>query len=359
VTSDVAAVQLATDRIRDLPGYRAGAASPEAPAGKLSSNEAPLGPAPAVRAAIAAAAGSASRYPEDAEIARQLARHLGVAPGQLLLSNGSDELCYLLAWVFLGSDRVAVAGDPCYQIDATVTLLSGATLRRIPLRAGAHDLAGMAEAAQDAALVWLPSPHNPTGVAVTPAGLESFLERVPARCIVVLDEAYRAFTDPSLRPDVPGLLVRHPNLVVQRTLSKDWALAGLRIGYAIAQPGIISALARVRAPFSVSSLAVAAVRAGLTEQAWRDLTVTRVIEERQRLEAELTAAGIEHFPSQANFVTVRIEPARLASALNGTGVVVRPGSDLGMPGWTRISIGWAPQMAIVRAAIRDLARQPA
>ena len=352
-TADAVA-HLAAHRVRDLPAYQPGRRSPGPQAGKLSSNESPLGPGPAVRSALAAAVASVNRYPEDSGVAGRLAADAGVQADQLILTNGSDELCYLLAWIFLGPGRVAVAGDPCYQIDATVSVLAGAALRRVPLRGGAHDLEAMAEAAQDAALVWLPSPHNPTGAAVGPAELDMFLGRVPPGCVVVLDEAYRAFADPSGWPDVPRLLGEHPNLLVQRTLSKDWGLAGLRIGYALAAPPVIAALSRVRPPFSVSSVAMAAAEAGLREESWRQMSVARVREERALLERELAGLGIEYFPSQANFVTARLDYARLTTALEASGIVVRSGEDLGLPGWVRMSIGWAPQMAMLRRVLRTL-----
>jgi histidinol-phosphate aminotransferase len=356
--------EIADARLRGIPGYRPGRPSPGPAAGKLSSNESPLGAAPPVRAALAAAAasGAVSRYPDEQRARRLLAAHAGVEPSRILLTNGSDEFCYLLASVFLGPGRVAVLGDPPYQIDATASLLAGATLRRVPLHRagpgrGAHDLAAMAAAAAGAAVVWLPSPHNPTGAAADPAGLAAFLAEVPADCLVVLDEAYRAFADPGRRPDVPGLLARHPNLVVQRTLSKDWALAGLRAGYALADPELITSLARARPPFSVNALALAAIEAGVGAQAWRDMVVARVREQRSILQAELARLGVEHFPSQANFVTARLDPDAVAGALAGAGLVVRSGADLGLPGWVRISIGWAPQMAVLRRALRTLAGQ--
>ncbi|HUZ34866.1 MAG TPA: histidinol-phosphate transaminase [Streptosporangiaceae bacterium] len=341
-------------RVAHIPAYQPGRASPGPAAGKLSSNEAPLGPAPSVRQAIAAAGGQASRYPEQADSHELIAEHLGVPTSQLLLTNGSDELCYLIASVFLGPGSIAVLGEPCYQIDAAVSLLAGAALRRVPLAAGAHDLAEMAKAARDAAVVWLPSPHNPTGVTVDASELQGFLEEVPPDCLVVLDEAYRAYADPALRPDSLALLRRYPNLLIQRTLSKDWALAGLRVGYAIAAERLVSALARTRAPFSVNSVALAAVRAALREAAWHDMSVARVREERSRLEAELARLGIEHFPSQANFVTARIEHAAIAPALRAAGLTVRDGDDLGIPGGVRISVGWAPQMAVLRGVLRQL-----
>jgi histidinol-phosphate aminotransferase len=362
--------EIADARLRGLPGYRPGRPSTGPATGKLSSNESPLGAAPAARAALAAAAASStvSHYPDEQQARTLLAGHAGVERSRIMLTNGSDEFCYLLANVFLGAGpaggdwpgRVAVLGDPPYQIDATASLLAGATLRRVPLhragpRRGAHDLAAMAAAAADAALVWLPSPHNPTGAAVGPAELAAFLAEVPDDCLVVLDEAYRAFEDPDLRPDVGELLSRYPNLVVQRTLSKDWGLAGLRAGYALGDPELIASLARARPPFSVNALALAAIVGSAGSRAWRSMVVARVREQRSVLEAELARLGVEHFPSQANFVTARLDPGAVDRALDGSGLVVRPGDDLGLPGWVRISIGWAPQMAVLRRALRDLA----
>jgi histidinol-phosphate aminotransferase len=376
--------KIAEERLLGVPGYSPGRPSPGPPAGKLSSNEAPLGPPPVVRAALAAATGQVARYPDEARALAVLAAEAGVEPSRVLLTNGSDELCYLIATVFLGPGRVAVAGDPCYQIDATATLLSGATLRRVALHEGRHDIAAMADAAQDATVVWLPSPHNPTGVAARPGDLETLLRHIPEDCLVVLDEAYRAFLEPAWRPDTGRLLARHANLLVQRTLSKDWALAGLRAGYGLGAPEVITALARVRAPFSVNAMALAAIEAAAEPSAgtstaaepsartstaaepsartstaaaagaWRTMAVARVREERVKLEAELARLGVEYFPSQANFVTARLDPGLVGPALTGCGLTVRPGADLGLPGWVRISVGWAPQMAQLRGVLRKI-----
>jgi histidinol-phosphate aminotransferase len=350
--------KIAEERLLDIPGYSPGQPSPGPVAGKLSSNEAALGPPPAVRAALAAGAGRAGRYPDETRARATVAAEAGVDPYQVLLTNGSDELCYLIATVFLGPGRVAVVGDPCYQIDATASLLAGATLRRVPLRNGRHDIGEVAGAAAGAAVVWLPSPHNPTGTAARPGDLAALLSQVPEDCLVVLDEAYRAFLHPAWRPDVAALLTSHPNLLVQRSLSKDWALAGLRAGYGLGPAELIAALARVRPPFSVNAMALAAIEAAAGAPAWRAMAVARIREERARLEAELTRLGVEYFPSQANFVTARLDPDVVAPALARCGLVVRSGDDLGLPGWVRISVGWAPQMAQLRRALRTLVRAP-
>ncbi len=346
-------------RVRGVPAYRPGRPSPGPTAGKLSSNEAPLGPAPEVLAALASPWLSVNRYPEQAAAVEAMAAGAGTTPEHVVLTNGSDELCYLVANLLLGPGRVAVLGDPCYQIDATASLLSGAELRRVPLREdGCHDLRAMARACAGASVVWLPSPHNPTGAACRPDEIDELLEAVPDDCLVVLDEAYRAFADPDMQPDVGRLLARHPNLLVQRTLSKDWALAGLRVGYGIAAPELIEVLARSRPPFSVNAVALAAFQAAAGNEAWRSMSVGRVRHERRLLQSALASGGVAYYPSQANFVTARLEASFLGPALAATGTVVRAGEDLGLPGWVRISIGWAPQMAVLRGVLASGPRQP-
>jgi len=343
---------LAARRVVGLPTYRPGKPSTGSAAGKLSSNESPLGAGPSVSDALRAAAGHPHRYPDDSATRHRLAAELGVTQSQLLLTNGSDELCYLIAQMFLAPGKRAVLGDPCYAIDNTVSLLSGADVVRVPLVRGAHDLRAMAAAAIDASALWLPSPHNPTGVAVSHGELVLFLREVPADCLVVLDQAYHAFSSPGTSPDVAALLAQFPNLLVQRTMSKDWALAGLRVGYAIAAPEIIGPLSAIRPPFSVNSFALAGLSAAVGQPAWQAMSVARVREGRALLQAELDSLGVEYYPSEANFVLVHIDHSELAPYLLEAGLSVRSGADLGMPGWIRITIGWAPTMATLIDALR-------
>jgi histidinol-phosphate aminotransferase len=344
---------IVAERLAGIAAYRQGRPSGGPASGKLSSNESPFAPSPAMRRAITGVSRSLHYYPEQARAHEMLAQSLNISPEQILLTNGSDELCQLVASLLLAPGTVAVVGDPCYSIDASASLMAGAELRRIPLVDGGHDLPAMARGAQGASVVWLPTPHNPTGVAVDPDELESFLAHVPSDCLVVLDEAYRAFADPARLPDSIGLLARHDNLLVQRTFSKDAGLAGLRIGYAIAAPVIAEALSRTRAPFSVSSVALAALETALTDPAWREMTVTRVRAERTRLQAHLDLLGVEYYPSSANFVTAHLDHAGLADDLRRAGLSVRPGEDLGISGWVRMSIGWAPAMARLRTVLSE------
>jgi histidinol-phosphate aminotransferase len=342
--------EIARMRVDGLPTYRAGKPSSSAAANKLSSNEAALGPGPAVVDAITAAASNPHRYPDESTVRELVAALHGISTDRILLTNGSDELCYLVADIFLGPGRIAVVGDPCYAIDATATKVSGATVVRVPLVDGYHDLDSMAQAAQNAQVVWLPSPHNPTGTMVDEEALERFLADVPGTCLVVLDQAYIGYAEG--QPDVIALLDRYPNLLVQRTMSKDRALAGLRIGYTLAHPQVIQALATLRPPFSVNAMALAATAGSMTHPAWNEMSVDRIREGRTLLETELTELGIEYIPSQANFVLAKIDHGALAPFLEADHITVRAGEDLGAPGWVRITIGWAPTMATLRQALR-------
>jgi histidinol-phosphate aminotransferase len=350
---DVARRRLAALRV-----YQPGSSASTA-AGKLSSNEAPLGPAPAVRAAIAASGASANRYPSDRSLAAALAESEGVSAEQVVLTNGSDELCYLIAALFIESGARVVLSDPSYQIDELVTRLAQGAPAFVPLREdGGHDVDGLAAAASDgAAVIWIPTPHNPTGVPLDPGELELFLGRVPEECIVVLDEAYRSYVEPALRPDSRRLIDEHPNLIVQRTFSKSYALAGLRLGYGLGSRELIAAIAGIRPPFSVNAAAIAAGEAALSSPGWADYAVELVVRERERLHETLSELGIEHFRSQANFVTVRAhDPPRLMSAMLEAGLAVRDGADLAFGGWVRISIGAPPEMASVRRVLREVFR---
>jgi len=341
----------AKQRIAALRAYQPGAPA-RTSAGKLSSNEAPLGPAPGVRAAIARSAAQANRYPSAAALAELIAARTGLDGDQVVLTNGSDELCYLIATLFIEPGARVVLSEPCYQIDELVTRIQQGEPEFVPLIDGTHDLEAMAEASGDAAVVWLPTPHNPTGMAVDPDALERFLERVPPTCIVVLDEAYRSYVDLAVRPGSLELIESHPNLIVQRTFSKSYALAGLRLGCGLGSAEAIRALNGLRPPFNVNAAALEAGQAALENPAWRDYGVALVRRERARLEQTLAALGFEYFPSQANFVTFRApELERLEAELLEAGLVVRDGADLGFDGWLRASIGAPPEMAVLRAVL--------
>jgi histidinol-phosphate aminotransferase len=247
-----------------------------------------------------------------------------------------------------------VLSEPSYQIDELVTRIQQGEPVLVPLVDGAHDLDAMAEAADGAAVLWLPTPHNPTGVATEPGALVEFLRLVPESCIVVIDEAYRSYVDPDRKPHTLGLLAAHPNVIVQRTFSKSYALAGLRLGCGFGSPELIGALNGLRPPFNVNAAALAAGLAALDSPDWRDYGVELVRRERARLETTLSDFGFRYFPSQANFVTFQApDNDRLHQELLAQGLVARDGDDLGLPGWIRVSIGAPPEMAVLRSVLRQ------
>ena len=222
----------------------------------------------------------------------------------------------------------------------------------MPLQGGAHDLDRLVAESQDAALLWLPTPHNPSGIAVPAERLGPLLESVPESCLVVLDEAYRPFLPPERRPDSLALLRRHPNLVIQRSLSKSHGLAGFRIGYLVASAAQVARLDSVRAPFNVNAAALVAAEAALGERGWSEYTVERVRDKRARFEAFLAERGSTYWPSDTNFVSFRpADSAATVRALAKRGIAVRDGADLGLEGWLRVTVGSAPRMLLVRQAL--------
>jgi histidinol-phosphate aminotransferase len=332
--------------------YSPGGAVSDEPSGKLSSNESALGPSPAVVQAVRAAVPDFHLYRTSDELRARLAAEVGVDAEQLLVTNGSDEVCYLVAFVHLGPGATVVTSDPPYRIDEIVSQINGATVVPVPLKDGAHDLDGLAAAARGADLLWLPTPHNPSGMAVPPERLGPLLEGVPESCLVVLDEAYRPFLPAARRPDVLDLLRRHPNLMIQRSLSKSHGLAGFRVGYLIARAAQVARLDAARAPFNVNAAALVAAEVALRERGWSEYTVERVRDERARFEAFLDEGGFTYWPSDTNFVSFRpTDSAAIVSALAKRGIAVRDGGDLGLDGWLRVTIGSAPRMLLVREAL--------
>ena len=339
---------------RYVPGRVLTQGAPDEP-GKLSGNEHVYRPAPSVLAAVAASARRAGRYPDAGPLRTRLADLAGVDVANVIVTNGSDEVCVLLARLLRPGDAV-VCGAPGYRMDEIVSLGAGAEVRKVGLVEGAHDVDAMLAVSHGALLLWLPNPHNPTGRAIPVADLRRLVAAAPPECMVVIDEAYRDFMDDDWRPNTVALIAEHPNLVAQRTLSKSAALAGLRVGYAIADARLIAVLEAFRPPFNVNAVAIGAALAALDNPAWSALTVRLVRRERDRLHRALDELGIEHWRSQGNFVTVQAgerAPA-LHAALGRAGVVARDGGDLGVPGCVRITIGAPPQMLLVRRALAEV-----
>ncbi len=324
---------------------------------KLASNENPLGMSARARDAAQAALSDLARYPDGGAFALKaaLCRKFGVKAAQLVVGNGSNDILELAAHAFLAPGLSAVYAQHAFAVYPLATNAIGSRGIEVPARDFGHDLDAMASAiAADTRVVFIANPNNPTGTFVPGAELEAFLGKVPKDVLVVLDEAYTEYLSPAQRYDAIAWLERFPNLLVSRTLSKAYGLAGLRVGYAIAHPEVADLMNRVRQPFNVSSVALAAAEAALAD----DEFLARSAEINRRGMAQLTGAfaamGLEWIPSAGNFVSVRVgDAASVNAALLKQGVIVRPIAGYGMPEWLRVSIGLPEENARFIAALEE------
>jgi histidinol-phosphate aminotransferase len=316
---------------------------PEAGIVKLASNENPLGMSTLARDAAAAALTGIERYPDGNgfELKAALCNRFGVRADQLVLGNGSNDVLELAARAFLAPGRSAVFAQHAFAVYPLATNAVGARCIEVPARDFGHDLPAMAAAiAADTRVVFIANPNNPTGTFVGGGEIEAFLERVPSDVLVVLDEAYTEYLSATQRYDSLAWLPRFPNLLISRTFSKAYGLAGLRVGYGIGHPEVADLMNRVRQPFNVGSVALAAATAALRDEEF----LARSAEINRRGMAQITEAlaemELEWIPSAGNFVTVRVgDAAAVNAALLRQGVIVRPIGGYGMPEWLRVSIG--------------------
>ncbi|MFZ1243749.1 MAG: histidinol-phosphate transaminase, partial [Azonexus sp.] len=233
---------------------------------KLASNENPLGMSPKAKVAVEAAIGGIERYPDQFDLIKAVAAHCGVAQNQVVLGNGSNDVLDLIARVFLAPGRSAVFAQHAFAVYPLATLSTGAELISTPAKSYGHDLDAMRAAIRpDTRIVWIANPNNPTGTYLPSADVRAFLEAVPKDVIVVLDEAYNEYIPPTDRVDTAAWIKDFPNLVVCRTFSKIYGLAGLRVGYALASAEVADLMNRVRQPFNVNNLAIAAAVAALDD----------------------------------------------------------------------------------------------
>lgn len=316
---------------------------PEAGIVKLASNENPLGMSLAAREAARRALCDGARYPDGSAFAFKaaLCRKFGVRQEQLVVGNGSNDVLEIAAQAFLAPGLSAVYAQHAFAVYPLATNARGARGIEVAAKDFGHDLDAMAAAiAADTRMVFIANPNNPTGTFVSGPQLEAFLAKVPHDVLVVLDEAYTEYLEEDQRYDAIAWIERFPNLLVSRTLSKAYGLAGLRVGYAIAHPEVADLMNRVRQPFNVSSIALAAAEAALDDEEY----LARSADINRRGMAQLTEAfaamGLEWIPSSGNFVTVRVgDAAAVNQALLRQGVIVRPIAGYGMPQWLRVSIG--------------------
>ncbi len=342
---------LANPGVRELHPYQAGKPISELERElgisnivKLASNENPLGLSPLAKAAMEREMADLARYP-DANgfyLKAKLAERLGISAGQITLGNGSNDVLELVARVFVEPGNEVIYSEHAFVVYPIVTQAIGATRVEVPARDRGHDLEAMAAAITDKTrLIFIANPNNPTGTWVNGADLKAFMEKVPENVLVVVDEAYFEYVSEPDYPRTLEWLAEYPNLLVSRTFSKAYGLAGVRAGYIVAHEEITGLLNRVRQPFNMNSLALAAAQAVLddTDYLARAIEVNRAGME--QLEAACHEHDLDYIPSVGNFLTIDMgRPAGpLYQFMLERGVIVRPVANYGMPDHLRVSIG--------------------
>jgi histidinol-phosphate aminotransferase len=318
---------------------------------ELGSNENPLGPSPHAMRAATRALEEAWRYPDPlgASLKERLSGELGVPASCITLGNGTHELLMLMAQCFTDAEHPVMVSQYGFAVFAIAAAAAGAPVVRVPALPAdhptapcGHDLDAMAAALTPATrLVYLANPNNPTGTWFTDADLDGFLAKVPAETLVVVDEAYHEYVDAPGLSTALHLLGRYPNLIVTRTFSKGYALAGLRIGYMLSHVSVAAVAERMRESFNVNSIALAAAEAALGDHEHRARVHDTNRRDRAWLAEALTARGLRVLPSQTNFLLVDVgrDATAFESALFDTGVIVRPMGGYGLTNAVRISVG--------------------
>ena len=309
---------------------------------KLTSNENPLGPSKSALNAIVQASKELTRYPDGNgfSLKAALAKHVQLTSDQITLGNGSNDVLELLARTFVSSNDEVIFSQYAFAVYPLVTHAIGAKAVIAPASDFGHDLDAMTTLiSEKTKLIFIANPNNPTGTALAPKQVETFLKQVPESVIVVLDEAYVEYTTQQF--NTVAWLAGYPNLVITRTFSKAYGLAALRVGYSLSSPEIADCLNRIRQPFNVNSLALVAAVAALADKDY-------VEQSRQLNEAGLKQyvtgfeqLGLTYIPSKGNFITVDVKrnADSIYQSLLQQGVIVRPIANYGLPQHLRISVG--------------------
>ncbi len=343
--------QLATPGVQGLRPYEPGKPVEELErqygvknAIKLASNENPLGPSPRALEALHSAAAQLARYPDGNgfRLKTALAERLNTTPERITLGNGSNDILEFAARAFVTPEHEVVFSAHAFAVYPIVTQAVGAQAVVVPAREWGHDLDAMQAAVNDRTrLVFIANPNNPTGTWLPSGALEAFVAALPPHVLVVIDEAYYEYVEADGYATAMSWVDRYPNLIVARTFSKAYGLAGLRVGYGVASAMLTDMLNRVRQPFNVNSLALAMAEAALEDQAHIDRAVAVNRAGMGQLTQAFDAFGLSYIPSVGNFICVDLaQPAALIyEALLREGVIVRPVANYGMPDHLRITVG--------------------
>jgi histidinol-phosphate aminotransferase len=329
---------------------------------KLASNENPLGMPESAKQAMLVALADLGRYPDanGFDLKQAITAKYGVPQDWITLGNGSNDILELAAHAFVQPGQSVVYAQYSFAVYPLATQAVGGRAIVVAAKDFGHDLQAMAKAiTADTKLVFVANPNNPTGTFIPAAEIEAFLKAVPPHVVVILDEAYNEYLDKELQYDSIAWVRQYPNLLVSRTMSKAYGLAGLRVGFGIAQPAITDLLNRVRQPFNVNSMAQAAAIAALSDTAFLQKSAKLNADGYRQLTQAFDALKLEYVPSYGNFVLVRVGSddsagARVNLALLKQGIIVRPVGNYGLPQWLRVSIGLPEENAAFIEALKKV-----
>jgi len=325
---------------------------------KLASNENPLGCSPKVTAHVASLLNDIALYPDGNgyELKHALSSHLSVDINQLILGNGSNDILELIARAFLNESSEAIFSAYAFAVYPIVVQAVSATAKIAPAKNWGHDLDAMlALTTNKTKVIFIANPNNPTGTWLNKTEVRSFLEKVPADVLVILDEAYFEYVEKESYPDGISLLSDFRNLIVTRTFSKAYGLAGLRCGYGVADEKVIDILNRVRQPFNVNSIALSCACEALADQKFIKEAIRCNREGLTFLSDELDKLGLEYIPSVANFISVNFgkRAAEINHYLLSKGLIVRPIAVYQMPEFLRVTVGTRQQNEIFIKLVKE------
>ncbi len=326
---------------------------------KLASNEIPYGPSPKVLASIVREAKNLNRYPDGGcYLLRQaLAKRLGVGEDQLVFGNGSDEIIVMAVRAFNTPGDEVIVAKPSFLIYEIASKLSGAKVRSIPLRGLYYDLEAMRKAVSPKTkIIFIGNPDNPAGTYVTGKQVKTFLNKIPKDIVVFFDEAYYEFVTAQDYPDSIRLLKSFPNVIVTRTFSKMYGLAGLRIGYGIASPKVCGFLNRVREPFNVNALAQVAALACLNDNGYYKKLARLIRKEKMNLYKSFRKFGFDFKESATNFILIDVkkDSTQIANRLIRKGVIIRDMNVWGLKNFIRVTVGTKVENRKLLKALKDV-----
>ncbi len=317
---------------------------------KLASNENPLGPSPKAIERLRSIAPSVYLYPDAGfvRLREAAAARLGVKPENLIFGNGSDEILCLIAGTYIEDGDNAVTSETTFSEYTFSTVLFGGKMKYAPIKDGRFDLPAIADLVDARTrIVFLCNPNNPTGTAFSRDDLTAFMKRCPPDVLVVLDEAYYEYVDWDEFPDSVKMLKDHPNIMILRTFSKIYGLAGLRVGYGIAREDVIRDVSKTKTPFNVNLPAQEAALAALGDDEFVERSVAVNAEGKNYLYREFERLGLKYHPTEANFICVHVgrDGMEVFRKIMEMGVTIRPLKSFNLHDWIRVTVGTPEQNA--------------